>query len=96
MLICELNQIIKIIHHKQELYCTITQDSQFKRLVCHFSNQEKDFYALVAAVEHQPENLIHRIVSFAKAYIRIHNVEQLESELKRCFYSHNTNINITI
>ncbi|MEN9434980.1 MAG: hypothetical protein RLZZ422_2569 [Pseudomonadota bacterium] len=77
-------QNIIITHHQQELHCSIEQDQELKRLICHFSCKDQDLYALVAAFDQQPEFLIKRIISFAKAYIRIHNVEKLELDLQHC------------
>ena len=68
------------IHHEQ--YAT---DS----LTCHFLEKEEDLFAVVLAPSPDPTLLVHRIVSFLGAYIKIHDKRDLESAILRRVTHHN-------
>ncbi len=68
------------IHHEQ--YAT---DS----LICHFLTMGEDLCAIVLAPSPEPKLLVHRIVSFLGAYIKIHDKRDLESAILRRVTHHN-------
>ncbi len=88
--VIEQDNYIVVSKHDKRYVLDIHQDQHNSpALICHFLEKEEDLFATVLAPQQEPTLLVHRIVSFLGAYIRVHDKFDLESAILRRVTHHN-------
>lgn len=79
------DRLVLISQRSRRLAISVEKDSfPLDSLVCGFLENNEDLYAAVIAPQEDRQRLAHRVVSFLGAYLRIEDVDTLETEILRC------------